>query len=197
MKTRPEELQHIEATIKAAEQILTLPTNWDDEGSWTISPVVFQQAVDFIWQYALHLYTNGEYQFVLAAPQITPGPNNTLDVSWTVRANHFLINIGQTTAEYYGTTYYKKEIQGHLTLGVFDEKIALWLLNVLVDPVTVEDYLDLVKKRNRETFADGHIVEFHYSDEEIDKNKAYFRKCWLAELSPYKALTFFELDAEE
>lgn len=63
--------------------------------------------------------------------------------------------------------------------------------------ISFEDYIQLVIKRNKEKFEDGHAVEFTYSEEDINNNHLYFRKCLEYGLSPYKALTFFHDELEE
>ena len=54
-----------------------------------------------------------------------------------------------------------------------------------------EEYLRIVMERNRETYDDGHIIEFGYTEIQIIKYAYYFKKCYEDNLSPYKALTFF------
>lgn len=56
---------------------------------------------------------------------------------------------------------------------------------------TKKNYLAAVQQRNKETFTDGHMVEFRYTEQQINDNKEYFERCRKQELSPYKALTFF------
>lgn len=63
--------------------------------------------------------------------------------------------------------------------------------------ITFEEYLVKVLERNRETFDDGHLVEFDYTELQILEYSYYFKECHGRGLSPYKALTFFYDEIEE
>lgn len=62
---------------------------------------------------------------------------------------------------------------------------------------TPESYFEAVKQRNRETHTDGHEVEFTFTDEQIDANRWHFEDMRNANISPYKALIFLEMDFDE
>jgi hypothetical protein len=59
---------------------------------------------------------------------------------------------------------------------------------------TFEEYLIMVKQRNKENFSDGHIIEFKYPEDVLEENIDFFKRCHKNGLSPYKALTFLEFE---
>lgn len=60
-----------------------------------------------------------------------------------------------------------------------------------------EDYFADIQKRNAETHEDGHLIVFNYTNSTLELRKEYFRDCWKNSLSPYKALTYLELNNDE
>lgn len=54
-----------------------------------------------------------------------------------------------------------------------------------------ETYFNAILKRNKETFEDGHLIEFDFNIKDLENNKDYFEECRNIQMSPHKALTFF------
>lgn len=54
------------------------------------------------------------------------------------------------------------------------------------------EYIRDVKKQLVCNTPPGNYVLYNYSNEFIDSNLDYFEKCMIDDLSPYKALLYFE-----
>jgi len=65
------------------------------------------------------------------------------------------------------------------------------LTNITLINKEFDQYMESIfERRNYKSDFD---VEFTHSDEIINKNTEYFRKCWENGMSPYKALTFLDI----
>ncbi len=128
----PGQLFEVKKSIDAAFSMLSLEADWDDEGAGTIDKSTFARAIHFVVDYSNWLLQ--EQNAALAAPQIHPGPDGSIDILWRTKDYRMLINIPQDAgkqAEYYGDD--KKDgnsIKGRVPTDGVKEHLALWLNNL-------------------------------------------------------------------
>ena len=100
-------------TLTYVESILTLPNNWDGEGSPACSKATLDRTILFVTNHVKWLYE--KLHIVLDVPDIGPGPNGTIDIHWRTTRYELLVNIPASVEEpatYYGDDYASSIIQG-------------------------------------------------------------------------------------
>ena len=96
-------LGNINTAIEDSKYMLELEEDWDDEGGMPIDEVTFERASDFLLGYAEWLLDNKNV--VIQTPEISPGPENSIDIHWRLENYRMLINIPsnpQKQAGFYG-----------------------------------------------------------------------------------------------
>src|SRR5690606_5828346 len=85
IRTLPIRLQEIQKSIEDSYYILELEDDWDDEGGVPVDKNTFIRGIRFLINYSVWLLHN--QNFLLAPPQINPGPDGSIDILW--RTNHY------------------------------------------------------------------------------------------------------------
>src|SRR3954466_6034796 len=86
----PEHLTQLRTAIgKAKLKILSLPDNWDENGSDAYEAATFEQAVEFLISNAIGLWK--AYSVALEVPKILPGPDGSIDIHWEFDDRELLI----------------------------------------------------------------------------------------------------------
>lgn len=109
--------------VDRARPILEWTDNWDSEGSPAYRPETLDQAQNFLVEGALALWhAQGR---PVAAPEVSPGPDGTIDLFWRIGGRELLVNVPVDADEsmgYYGDDAGEK-IKGELAR----QSDALWL----------------------------------------------------------------------
>lgn len=101
--TVPHQFVNLAQEIKSANYILGLEDDWDDEGGIGYSENTLKSAIDFVINYSLAIWE--EESVLIDAPQITPGPDGSIDLSWDENDYRLLINVHpspKNIASFYG-----------------------------------------------------------------------------------------------
>jgi len=102
----PHSLKHIGEAIEGSKKILELAEDWDDAGALPIKKTTFKRASIFLINYSTWLFNN--FKFAIETPQLSPGPDGSIDILWRTKYYRMLINIPQNKdqqAGYYGDDY--------------------------------------------------------------------------------------------
>jgi hypothetical protein len=89
--------------INKSRSLLELEDNWDDEGSVGYDESTWLRARNFLIRNAVRLHQSKKKPF--DSPEISPGPNGSIDLHWKTDARELLINVPadpQDTISYYG-----------------------------------------------------------------------------------------------
>lgn len=85
------ELEPIVAAIRKAEYLLDLEDDWDGDGSPGYLRSTWDRGISFLLNTAQFLWAR--HRILIAAPLITPGPNGSIDLDWTMPGRELLLNI--------------------------------------------------------------------------------------------------------
>lgn len=111
------------SAVERARPILEWSDDWDGEGSPAYRAETLDQAQNFLVEGALALWhAQGR---PVAAPEVSPGPDGTIDLFWRIGSRELLINVPVDADEsmgYYGDDAGEK-IKGELTR----QSDTLWL----------------------------------------------------------------------
>ncbi len=125
--------EDIKSAIESSRSsILGLRDNWDDEGSpgytketWRRATLFLENCVKWLWC---------DHETVLAAPNILPGPNGSIDLHWDTQKYEVLINIpADRTVKlgFYGDNKGDDFRKGSLNPKTKNEDFLLWLKNLV------------------------------------------------------------------
>jgi uncharacterized protein (DUF4213/DUF364 family) len=117
----------LETAIANASVILTLPSNWDDDGALTVSETVFQSAMQFLRQYIAFIQT--KFDTSIAIPNINPVKDGTIDLEWHTAQARMLVNIKPNAiAGYYGDNLNNmNSIKGQVYTYEVQDFLASWM----------------------------------------------------------------------
>lgn len=120
-------LSSIYSEIQRSRSLLELEDDWDDNGAQKISKAVWIAAVKFLVQNSYYLYKH--YSKVIAAPEINPLHDGTLDLSWrTDNARMLMQVVSDKYIKFYGDEYNNKNsIKGEALLEGLQEYVAVWM----------------------------------------------------------------------
>jgi hypothetical protein len=123
----PLKLKHIGLSISNAQSILTLMDNWDDEGARKIHKNVYDNAILFLKKYSLFILN--DLKTVIAAPEINPVKDGSIDLEWHTPQAHMLINIKNNgVIAYYGDNYNDlNSIKGKIVEEPIETFLAVWM----------------------------------------------------------------------
>jgi hypothetical protein len=121
----PEELDHIRTAIIDSKDILE---SKDEDENFLCQESTWKRAANFLSQHAYSLWsTRG---VTIEAPEISPGPEGSVDLHWELKTYELLINIRadpSAPAGFYGDDKGKIKIKGTLDLSAYNEGLLLWL----------------------------------------------------------------------
>lgn len=127
-QTNDVESVELDAEIDRAKGILTLPDDWDGEGSSSYSATTFDRAVEFLKTHSKSLRAFG---LEMPIPTIAPGPAGSIDVHWKRTSWELLVNIpaeGGRVASFYGDDYGVQQIRGTLNTEAGNSGLVAWLM---------------------------------------------------------------------
>jgi hypothetical protein len=122
------ELAHIAEAIEESKSILDFEDNWDDEGAERIQYLTWLRAISFLESYAISAYKN--FGVVIEKPDLTPGPEGSIDVIWKSASYRLLINISKEenqSALFYGDNYKDEKIKGSINPKEFNAGMLCFL----------------------------------------------------------------------
>jgi hypothetical protein len=125
----PEALAHIAEAIEKSRYILSLPPNWDGEGSPAYDATVWERACRFLLHNAAKLWRQQGVR--AAAPAIHNGPQGSVDIHWKIGSRQLLFNVpadADRAATYYGTNPDTGiETKGSLDTSASNEWLLMWI----------------------------------------------------------------------
>src|SRR5690606_14135138 len=84
-------LKLVANVIEESKYLMELKDDWDGEGGGKVAFETWKKAISFIVDYSTWLYNN--YQIVIVTPQISPGPESSIDLLWRSEQYRLLVNI--------------------------------------------------------------------------------------------------------
>lgn len=111
----PRALAQIAEAIEESKSILDLEDNWDDEGAERFHLQTWLRAIEFLTSYAIAALR--DFGVLIEKPEITPGPDGSIDVLWKNSSYRLLFNIGKeenSSALFYGDNYKDQKIKGSI-----------------------------------------------------------------------------------
>ncbi len=123
------EIDAITEEFSDASEMLSLPNDWDGDGSPAYRVETFIRASMFLLNHALTfrlIYGN-----VMPAPKMRKGPEGSIELHWRTSTRELLINIpagSEEPADYYGDDGAGgNPLRGLLDLSTPDDRLMLWL----------------------------------------------------------------------
>jgi hypothetical protein len=128
----PLKLKHIGLSISNAQSILTLKDNWDDEGARQIHKNIYDNAIIFLKKYSLFILN--DLETVIAAPEINPVKDGSIDLEWHTPHARMLINIKNNgVIAYYGDNYNDlNSIKGKIVAEPIQKFLAVWMRKLTI-----------------------------------------------------------------
>ncbi len=103
--------------------------DWDGEGSPAYTEATWSRAIKLILDSATRLYSSQRIQ--VAAPDILPGPDGSIDIQWRHGKRDLLINIATKSDEpatYHGDGDDANVVKGTLETTAHNDWLLLWLM---------------------------------------------------------------------
>lgn len=125
----PSELNHISQAIERSRSLLDLENDWDEAGSPPIVESTWRRATEFLARHALGVFESDKQ--IIDAPDMTPGPEGSIDLHWDYPAYEILVNIPADPAAmagFYGDDRGSISIKGKLDPSHFSEGLHHWLI---------------------------------------------------------------------
>lgn len=119
---------HISSVIKEANKILSLEEDWDGADGKPFQRETLDRATKFVKlcaETALNKFSE-----VLAAPDILPSSDGSIDIHWEAPNYELLVNIPENQdepAEFYGDDYGDAKFKGTLKTDVANLGLTFWL----------------------------------------------------------------------
>jgi len=120
----------INEIIDNSKWILELEEDWDDEGSCEYKRETWERACLIL----RNIMIDSNLQDRTTIPEISPGPNGSIDIHWKAERFELLINIPDEKdkpASFYGDNYTKDCIKGKFNWHNIPYEIITWLTNQL------------------------------------------------------------------
>jgi len=124
-------LSKIEDEIKHSSYILDLEVGWDGEEAKIITPEIYNSSIQFLRTYSQYIFQHlGE--IIIRSPEINPGRDGSIDLSWITENARMLINIkeyqGHPHVFFYGDHHENKNpLKGNIPAVDFEEALAVWM----------------------------------------------------------------------
>jgi hypothetical protein len=124
----PNVLKGIGDAILQSRAMLDLQDNWDEDGAARIGEETWRRAATFLVRQARWAWDS--YQRVIDTPDITPGPDGSIDLHWDRPSYEMLINIPvgpKTKAGFYGDDRGGTLVKGTLDPTQVSKGLLDWL----------------------------------------------------------------------
>ncbi len=124
----PRALRSIRDSIEHSHSLLDLEFDWDEAGALPIDEPTWRRAASFLSRHALWVWDT--YGTSIDPPDITPGPDASIDVHWDSAACEMLINIPadpNAMAGFYGDDRGNISIKGKFDPRHVNEGLLQWL----------------------------------------------------------------------
>jgi len=129
----PISLKPLYEEIELSEEILDLEEGWDGYDAPTIPKDVYNKSIKFLKEYCNFIYKNTG--IAIASPEINPGRNENIFLSWRTEKARLAISIEkkdeELIANYYGDLNNKQPIKGYVSIEEFSEYLAYWMKNLI------------------------------------------------------------------
>jgi len=129
------EFKKIFDEIILSKEILTFKEGWDGIDADPIPEKIYNIGITFLIDYSTFIYNN--IGTIIDAPEINPGRNKNLFLSWRTKNARLAISIekdnnGEIVANYYGDLKNNKHpIKGNVSIGEISEFLAYWMKNLI------------------------------------------------------------------
>lgn len=127
----PTSIENVIKEIRNSVSILELTENWDDAGAAIVNSETWEKAVLFLFNYALHIYTQSELKNILIEPDIAAVNDGSIDLTWRTEKARLLVNIKPQSLErasYYTDLYSDKDFSKRsVSTDLINEGFAGWL----------------------------------------------------------------------
>jgi hypothetical protein len=129
----PRALLHIQQSINDARFILALKDNWDDNGAYKVPQSVFTNAQLFLEKYALYILN--DLETIVAAPDISPVKDGSIDLEWRTPHARMLVNVKASgQLGYYGDNYTDlNSIKGKIEADPIQKFLAVWMTKLTIE----------------------------------------------------------------
>ncbi len=117
---------------KTKGKILSLKENWDGEGAKSYKKETWERATEFIKKLSFFLWRQS--QKLIAAPNILPGPDGSIDVHWKTAKFDLLINVPEDPTEpatFSSDDYGQNMIKGSFDLKKINQALISWLIEFI------------------------------------------------------------------
>jgi hypothetical protein len=123
----PQRLKHVQDSISEAQSLLNLADNWDDNGAYKVSKNTFDNALSFLKRYTLFIFN--DLKVIIAAPDINPVKDGSIDLEWHTPHARMLINLKNTgEIAYYGDNLNDlNSIKGKVAGDSVQKFLAVWM----------------------------------------------------------------------
>ncbi len=125
----PSALARLRRVIEESRALLDLPNNWDDNGSPSIAEATWRRATEFLERHARWAWN--QHRMAIDPPDITPGPEGSIDLDWDNPRYRMLINIPADPiqlAGFYGDDRGGISIKGKLDTSLLNKGLLDWLV---------------------------------------------------------------------
>lgn len=126
----PKELKHISEEINYSKKILTLENGWDGFDAEAIPENIFLSSISLLVNYSKFILDT--YNIAILAPEINPGRNSNIHLSWRSNRGRLIINIQDKgkglLAYFYGDL--KNDAhpnKGDVSVEKIGEHLAIWM----------------------------------------------------------------------
>lgn len=122
-------LEEFRQLVGPYTEILLLEEDWDEEGAKIIASHTLDKAIDFLMNYVGYILE--KESLLIAPPEVNPGRDGSIDLSWREPKARLLINIGpekDPLAFYYGDQYNNvNSIKGKVAIDGVQDFLASWM----------------------------------------------------------------------
>lgn len=124
----PYQLSHFAEAFEASRQLLELQDDWDENGALAFTEEHWKTVVRFIADNVAWLWERRGIS--IEAPEITPGPAQSIDVHWQANTFELLVNIPEDhtlPVQFYGDDTLGHDLKGTLDLSRDNFWLFLWM----------------------------------------------------------------------
>ncbi len=120
----------LDKEIERSKYILGFENDWDEEGASKYKRETWDRGIRYLEGHARWLKENRN--IVIDVPNISHGPNGSIDILWETNDYKLLLNIPEDIskkATFYGEDNQGFILEGELNTDLYNEGLTLWLEN--------------------------------------------------------------------